>query len=163
MTALSLISQCQTEVNSSDEAIFRTVLPMTLDSIIDTHVKERNKIIVNELDDDIGISFIEYYQQESDTLQYQLIENVIQNFNQRPEIEFKQIRHDNFELKKSGYSGRDLFGVMTLSRIALDDKQENGCFYIDYQCGKKCGSGYLVFITRNSHDWKINSIEKVWE
>lgn len=157
------MNHCQTKQDLSEEAIFKEVLPVTLDSIIDLSVEAKNHIIVNEIDDSIGIHFIRYYQQDSDTLRYQLIEEVLQNFNQRPEIEFDLIRHNRVELEKEGYSDSDVFGLMTISKIALDDRKENGCFYIDYQCGKKCGSGYLVFISRNPPDWKINSIEKVWE
>lgn len=53
-------------------------------------------------------------------------------------------------------------GAMLLSRIYFNKSQTNGVFYCSYMCGRLCGQGYLVIISKQTDKWIIEKMDMLW-
>jgi hypothetical protein len=50
---------------------------------------------------------------------------------------------------------KDVFGVISFSRINFDEQRENAVLAVDVFCGRLCCAGYLVYLKRVNNSWKI--------
>lgn len=53
-------------------------------------------------------------------------------------------------------------GLLSVSRVALDDTNTNALVYVEFACGPTCGTGRLVRLSRQDHGWSVISGELMW-
>lgn len=50
-------------------------------------------------------------------------------------------------------SDSSLFGLIDISDIYFSSQYKKGIFYVYYQCGKKCGAAYMIFLKLENSKW----------
>ena len=53
-------------------------------------------------------------------------------------------------------------GSLGFSQIYFDKERNNGAFQVAYNCGSKCGLGYVVYIKKEHKKWKIQTVKRTW-
>ena len=56
----------------------------------------------------------------------------------------------------------DAPGLLRVSRVAIDETQQNALVYIEFACGPECGTGRLVRLARVDGLWRVESGELLW-
>jgi len=58
--------------------------------------------------------------------------------------------------------GRDM-GVFEFSKIVFNKDADKAIVLYEFVCGGKCGSGEVVFLTREFFTWRIIKYGRVWD
>lgn len=53
-------------------------------------------------------------------------------------------------------------GLLRVSRVALDDTQQNALVYVEFACGPACGAGRLIRASKPADRWLVLSGELMW-
>ena len=53
-------------------------------------------------------------------------------------------------------------GILRVSAIKFDKKKENGILDVGFTCGRLCGYGNKVYISKVKNKWKIIKMEETW-
>lgn len=53
-------------------------------------------------------------------------------------------------------------GLLSVSRVALDDALANALVYVEFACGPACGTGRLIRLARVNATWAVLSGELMW-
>lgn len=53
-------------------------------------------------------------------------------------------------------------GLLSVSRVALDDAHANALVYVEFACGPACGTGRLIRLSRVNATWAVLSGELMW-
>ena len=53
-------------------------------------------------------------------------------------------------------------GILRVSGIKFDKKQENGILEVGFICGRECGYGNKIYIRKVKNKWKIIKMERTW-
>jgi hypothetical protein len=56
----------------------------------------------------------------------------------------------------------DATGLLSVSRVAIDDSQQHALVYVEFACGPECGTGRLVHLARADGRWQVISGELLW-
>ena len=54
-------------------------------------------------------------------------------------------------------------GILSLSRVGLNEKKTQAIVYIEKHCGFHCETGSYLFLGNSKNGWKVNSIYRIWE
>ncbi|WP_148303865.1 hypothetical protein [Prolixibacter bellariivorans] len=49
-----------------------------------------------------------------------------------------------------------------ISRMAINDRADKACFYMSYYCGRLCGFGIIVYVSKIDDTWKIVKEDELW-
>lgn len=53
-------------------------------------------------------------------------------------------------------------GVISFSKIYFFNKDNEGILSCDFNCGGKCGMGYIIHVKKINNHWKIIEIDMTW-
>ncbi len=53
-------------------------------------------------------------------------------------------------------------GLLRVSRVAIDEQQQQALVYVEFACGPECGTGRLLRLARSDDAWLVQSGELVW-
>lgn len=53
-------------------------------------------------------------------------------------------------------------GLLSVSRVAIDDARANALVYVEFACGPTCGTGRLIRLARVNTTWAVLSGELMW-
>lgn len=174
---ITILSACDTEKSSPmstrEDRLFELFLYPVIDSITKGYdiknqvlvlhnlypdnVKKTmvgNVISAHEGDKDKHVMLIkDLYKVLDDSVRLSLKEKKLQSYSfyYKPESISENVNFDS----------SDFFGSINLSRVVFY-KDELACFYIALQCGKSCGSGYIVFLDKSQTKWQIEEIIQIW-
>ena len=52
---------------------------------------------------------------------------------------------------------------INISRIEINEKADKACFYIGFSCGRLCGYGKIIYVSKNENDkWEIVDSDEIW-
>jgi hypothetical protein len=54
-------------------------------------------------------------------------------------------------------------GVIAISRLLFNDKFDKAIVYYEFNCGRLCGHGQLIFTEKNNGTWKIIEYKRLWD
>jgi hypothetical protein len=88
-------------------------------------------------------------------------------------LNFKSIKlNGNFKLKNiNEFEKENIFerkyqfnfsGILRVSGIQFDEKQENGILEVGFICGGECGYGNKIYIRKVKNKWEIIKVERTW-
>lgn len=88
-------------------------------------------------------------------------------------LDFKNIKlNGKFKLKNiNEFDKENIFerkykfnfsGILRVSGIKFDKKQENGILEVGFICGRECGYGNKIYIRKVKNKWKIIKMERNW-
>jgi hypothetical protein len=53
-------------------------------------------------------------------------------------------------------------GLLSVSRVAIDEERRNAVVYVEFACGPECGTGRLVHLARGEGGWQVIGGELIW-
>ncbi len=53
-------------------------------------------------------------------------------------------------------------GVVSLSKVFMNDKRDQGLLYYEFTCGGKCGMGEIVLVQYIKKRWTIKKALNLW-
>lgn len=175
---LALLFSCEKEDNNLQKSIYKDVINETFLKVTQEfkNLSDNNEVIVNPIDDHLDSIMIQRLKNDS-TLPYNpymndLFSKLEKILNEPLDVNLKNISTgQKFKLiddkKEIGEYDRErsaFVGSSFISKVALDDKNRFGVFYIDVQFRKSIGSGgYFVFVEKKADTWIIDHIMQVWK
>ena len=174
ISVLVLACNNNKEHGASKEQVYSGVLPNVYDSIYQQVGNPKGKdILINPFDDHLDSLTISHALQNIDSTQsedYKLIKALSFKLNDQPTFKFESLPKtgainlisEKNSIDKYHYNKDVWVGSSTISDIIFDDNQQRGVFYIDLQCGKSCGAGYLVFVKLEEDHWKVDRLMPMW-
>ncbi len=175
--AFFILFSCEKDDNSLQRVIYEDVINETFLRVTQDfkNLSDLNEVIVNPADDHLDSIMVQRIKNDT-TLPHNpylnhLFSKLEQILNEPLDVDLKDISSDQkFRLiddkeEIAGYDyEREAFtGSSFISKIALDDDEMFGVFYIDVQFGDSVGSsGQFVFVERNGERWRIDHIMKMW-
>jgi len=136
-----------------------------------TNLYDSNEVIVNPFNDHLDSIMIALVKKDS-TLklsqrELELFDRLDKILNEPLQVDFKSItKGQKFILNNKSqidYNKPNYVGSTFISNVAVDEKMENGLFYIDLQLGDTRGSGgFFVFVSKKEIGWRIIDARSAW-
>jgi hypothetical protein len=170
---LTFFTACKTDNKNNQEEIFKDVINEFYSSAAKEfkNLYDSNEVIVNPFNDHLDSIMVARVKRDSslDLAPDELhLFNELEKILDEPlDVDFRAItKGKKFILNnesQTDYEKDNYVGSTFISKVAIDDKFENGVFYIDIQLGKTRGAGgFFVFVKKTDKRWSIYDIWKVW-
>lgn len=171
---LTFFTGCKTDNKNIQEEVFRDVINEFYLDVTNEfqNLYDSNEVVVNPFNDHLDSIMVARVKGDSSlglTASEQLLFDKLENILNEPlNVDFKAItKGKKFVLNNKSqidYEKHNYVGSTFISNVAIDDKFENGIFYIDIQLGKKRGAGgFFVFVKKTDKKWSIYNIWKLWD
>lgn len=165
---------CQLQKPVDRNEIYSQVIPDVISNIFTQfEISHGGEIIVNPINDHLDSMVVAQaidQLEETNSKDYYLLNQLSEDLNKEIEFDFAQLFLEDgtklisskYDIEKYDYDKNLLIGVSTISPVVLDQKDNEALFYIDLQCGKGCGGGYLVFLSKQNTKWVISQMLMGW-
>lgn len=171
---LASFTGCTTDNKNIQEEVFKDVINEFYLAVTNEfqNLYDSNEVIVNPFNDHLDSIMVARVKENtsleltpSEQLLFDKLENTL---NEPLNVDFKAItKGKKFVLNNKSqidYDKYNYVGSTFISKVAIDDKFENGIFYIDIQLGKKRGAGgFFVFVKKRDKKWSISNTWKLWD
>lgn len=176
LTPLSLLAAftgCKTDNKNNQEEIFKDVINEFYAGAANefNNLYDSNEVVVNPFNDHLDSIMVARVKGDSsldltpdELYLFNKLEKIL---NEPLDVDFRAItKGKKFILNnksQTDYNKDNYVGSTFISKVAIDDKFENGVFYIDIQLGRTRGArGFFVFVKKTEKGWSIYDVWKVW-